>query len=189
MELRMMNSVFLRRVFWFFNKVFMVPAFRLGLGSWTGNPVTGYMMVLKTIGRKTGKVRYTPVNYAIMDGYVYCLVGFGRIADWFRNLQSHPKIESMLPSGPIAGVAEEVTDQNVSLKVLRQVLKNAGFAGFFLGINPFTSTDEELQDKARGIPVIRIKPTGVGSGPGDAGGWKWILEVLIVALVLLLVYK
>jgi deazaflavin-dependent oxidoreductase (nitroreductase family) len=185
----MMTSSFLRRIFWFFNKIFMVPAFRLGLGSWIGNPITGYMIVIKTIGRKTGKVRYTPVNYAIMNGYVYCLAGFGRIAHWYRNLQSHPMIELILPSGPISGVAEEVTDQDVILKVLRQVLKNAGFAGFFLGVNPFTSADEVLQERAIGIPLIRIQQTGVGSGASDAGGWKWILEILIVALVLLLLYK
>ncbi len=52
-----------RRIFWFLNTFFMVPLFRLGLGPFFGNPLSGYIMVLKAIGRKSGKVRYTPVNY------------------------------------------------------------------------------------------------------------------------------
>jgi deazaflavin-dependent oxidoreductase (nitroreductase family) len=147
------------------------------------------MMVIKTIGRKTGKIRYTPVNYAIMNGDVYCLVGFGKIAHWYRNLQSESKVELMLPSGPIAGVAEEVTDQEDTVNVLRQVLKNGGFAGFFLGFNPFTASDEAIVERTKGVPIIRILPDGVGNGAGDAGGWKWIFELLIVALLLLLFVK
>jgi hypothetical protein len=62
----------MRRFFWFLNKYFMVPMFRLGFGPFFGNPITGYIMVLKVIGRKTGKLRYAPVNYAIMDGTSTC---------------------------------------------------------------------------------------------------------------------
>jgi len=49
-------------------------------------PLTGYIMVLKTTGRKTGRQRFTPVNYAILDGKVFCLAGFGKLAHWYRNL-------------------------------------------------------------------------------------------------------
>ncbi len=87
----MLESRVLRRVFWYLNRYFMVPMFRLGLGPLMVNPFGGYIMVLKTIGRKTGKVRYSPVNYAIMNGNVYCLVGFGHIADWYRNLRANPR--------------------------------------------------------------------------------------------------
>ena len=68
----------MRFFFKILNTLFMVPMFRLGLGPFFGNPITGYIMVLKVIGRKTGKVRYVPVNYAIRNGSVYCLAGFGR---------------------------------------------------------------------------------------------------------------
>ena len=56
----------LRKVFRLLNKYFMVPVFRLGLGTWVGTPFGGYVMVLQLIGHKTGKTRYAPVNYAIM---------------------------------------------------------------------------------------------------------------------------
>jgi len=109
----------LRRIFFYLNKFFMVPMFRLGLGPFIGTPFGGYIMVLKVIGRKTGKTRYAPVNYAIANGNVYCLAGFGTISDWYRNLLAHPNIEVLLPGGAIAGIAEQVIDSNERLRLIR----------------------------------------------------------------------
>ncbi len=103
----------LRRAFGYLNRYLMVPLFRLGLAPFIGSPFGGYIMVLKVIGRKTGKLRYTPVNYAIADGNVYCLAGFGAISDWYRNLLAYPNIEAMMPGGTIAGIADTVTDSFV----------------------------------------------------------------------------
>ncbi|HEX7621902.1 MAG TPA: nitroreductase/quinone reductase family protein [Anaerolineales bacterium] len=92
-----------RRGFSIFNKLFMVPMFRLGFGPFIGNSITGYIMVLKTIGRKTGKVRYSLVSYAIHKGNVYCLAGWGRLTDWNRNLIASREVEIMLPGGTLLG--------------------------------------------------------------------------------------
>src|SRR5262245_39299377 len=62
----------LRLSFKYVNRYFMVPVFRLGLGWAMGSPTGGYVMLLKTVGKKSGKTRYAPVNYAIMEGNVYC---------------------------------------------------------------------------------------------------------------------
>ena len=69
------------------------------------------------------------------------------------------------------------------------MLKNAGFAGFFEGYNPFTITDNELAEKicrfACSCVSIRL---GLGSGASDAGGWAWIWAfVFTVILIVLLV--
>ncbi len=167
----------LRRVFWYVNRYFMVPMFRLGLGPWIGTPFGGYMMVLKIIGRKTGNVRYTPVNYAIEDGDVYCVAGFGAISDWYRNVRAHPNIEAILPSGAIAGIAEEVSDPALHQRLVRQIFINAGFAGFFYGYDPRTVSDEQLRETTADLPVIRIRPTGIGSGASDPGGWAWLTTI------------
>ena len=174
----------IRQILKFINRFFMVPLFRLGLGLFVGNPITGYIMVVKTIGRKTGKERYAPVNYAIMDGNIYCMAGFGKGTHWFRNLQSQPNIEIIIPSGPLAGVAEDATNSEEAILILRQLLKNSGFGGFFAGFNPFTVSDTELREKIKDFPLVRIRPTGVGSGAGDAGGWLWILSLVALWLVL-----
>ncbi len=173
---------FLRYIFRFLNKFFMVPIFRLGLGPFFGNPIWGYMMVLKTTGRKSGKTRFSPVNYAIMNGNIYCTAGWGHIADWYRNLIANPNIEIILPNRALAGVAEEVSISTERIMALRKVLKAGGFAGFMLGVNPYTISDEKLAETTKGIPLIRISPCGIGSGASDPGGWLWIPVIILLVL-------
>ena len=181
-------SPIMRRIFRVLNKFFMVPMFRLGLGSLLGNPLSGYIMVLKVVGRKSGRIRYTPVNYAIRNGNIYCISGGGQSSDWFRNLKANPQIEVILPAGPIFGYVEEVSDADERRNVIRQVLQNAGFAGFLEGYNPFTISDEELFSKSADLPVLRIRPIGIGSGAFDPGGWVWVwLFVITLAIIWILV--
>lgn len=178
----------MRRIFWFINKFFMVPVFRLGLGPLFGNPVTGYIMVLKVIGRKTGNVRLTPVNYAIQKGHVYCISGGRKTSDWYKNLLANPEVELILPGGAVYARMEESNDAEEKHIVARQVLKNAGFAGFFEGYNPWRIRDEELMQKTADLPVLRFTPHGLGSGPSDAGGWAWVwIWIITIALIVLLV--
>lgn len=170
----------LRRAFGYLNRYLMVPLFRLGLAPFIGSPFGGYIMVLKVIGRKTGKLRYTPVNYAIADGNVYCLAGFGAISDWYRNLLAYPNIEAMMPGGTIAGIADTVTDSAERLRLIRQILINAGSAGFFYGYDPRIVSDERLFESTRDVPVIRLRPYGIGSGASDPGGWAWLISIVSV---------
>ena len=184
-----MTSRMLRRILKFINLFFMVPLFRLGLGSFVGNPVTGYIMVIKSIGQKTGKVRYAPVNYAILDGNIYCIAGFGKGTHWFRNLKAQPKVEIIAPGGSVAGIAEDATSSNEVMPILRQLLRNSGVIGLFAGINPFSNSDIELREKTKEFPLIRIRPVGIGSGAGDAGGWLWVLSIAATVAVLWLISR
>ncbi len=176
----------LRQIFKLLNKYFMVPVFRLGLGALMGNPFSGYIMVIKTIGRKSSKTRYTPVNYAIIAGQVYCVAGFGRVTHWFKNLQADPNLEVILPGRTISGQAVEVNDPQEALTAVRQILSNAGFAGFFEGYNPRRATDQQLQGTLARAPIIRIQPSGVQPSPADPGGWLW-WGLTLAALALLFI--
>ena len=182
----------MRRFFRFLNKYFMVPMFRLGFGPFFGNPFSGYIMVLKVVGRKTGKLRYAPVNYAILDGKFYCISGYRQGSDWYRNLRAHPTIEAILPGGAIAGIATEITDPAIRLIAIRKVLQNTGFAGLFEGYNPFRISDEELFRKTADMPLVCIQPTGLGSGASDPGGWAWVwtpVSLIILAVLIWLILR
>jgi len=176
-----------RRSFWLFNKLFMVPMFRLGFGPFMGNRITGYIMVLKTVGRKTGKVRYASVNYAIHKGNVYCMAGWGHLSDWYRNLIATREIEVILPGGPLFGAIENVTDLDERRIVLRKILQNAGFAGFFEGFNPFTTTDEELLRRTADLHLLRIRPVGVGNGASYPDSLSWVWTPVSIILIILIV--
>lgn len=182
-------SSFMRHLFWYLNKFFMVPMFRLGFGPFFGNPFTGYIMVMKVIGRKTGKVRLTPVNYAIHKGDVYCISGGRTTSDWFRNLLANPEVDLMLPGGSIHAQVEEDVDPKLKLIITRQILKNAGFAGFFEGYNPYMVTDAELTKNIEDLPLLRFHPLGLGSGPSDAGGWAWIWTFIITVILIIMLVQ
>lgn len=174
----------MRKIFWFLNKFFMVPMFRLGMGGIMGNPFSGYIMVLKVVGRKSGKLRYAPVNYAIYQGSVWCISGGRKTSDWYKNLLANPAVELIMPGGAIYGQVSEENNPETRRIVIRRVLKNAGFAGFFEGYNPWKISDEEMQSKIGDIPLLKITPTGIGNGASDLSGWAWI-SVLVLAILLI----
>lgn len=159
------------------NRFVMVPHLRLGLGPLIGNPFTGYMMLVKTRGRRTGRVRYAPVNYAILNGCVYCLSGWCESSHWFRNLLADPRVELIMPGASVSGTAAVVSEPAEALAATRAVLIAGGVAGFFLGFNPRTASDDLVRERARGTPVVRITPTGIAAGPADSGGWLWALAL------------
>ncbi len=174
----------MRRIFWFVNKFFMVPMFQLGLGPLFGNPFSGYIMVMKVIGRKSGKMRFAPVNYAIHNGDIYCISGGRKTSDWYKNLLATPEVELILPGGAVFARVEEIADSATRRVVIRQILKNAGFAGFFEGYNPWRITDDELMAKSADLPLLRFHPLGLGNGASDAGGWAWLWAGMFTLLVL-----
>jgi len=164
-----------------FNLV-MVTLYRLGLGSLLSNPQTGYIMVLTTTGRKTGRRHRTPVNYAILDGDIYCTAGFGVTSDWYRNLKANPQVEVWLGRRWWVGTAEEVTDPAEWLPLYRLILVNSGFAApLFTGIDPATISNQALRQAGAGQPVIRIRVERELHGPGGPGDLKWIWPLALAA--------
>ena len=164
----------LKRVFKQGNK-FMVGMFRLGLGPFIGNPYSGYIMVITTTGRKSGLQRRTPVNFAMDDGVVYCLSGFGRTSNWYRNLLADPNVHVWIGNEGWSGRAEVMTDETEWLPVYRRVIERSGFAESAFTKRPYsTLSDEEIARLAEGTTVrIRlVDRLSKEEGPGDLR-WLW----------------
>ncbi|MEN8171783.1 MAG: nitroreductase family deazaflavin-dependent oxidoreductase [Chloroflexota bacterium] len=173
----------LRHYFKYLN-VFMIWMWRLGLG-WMLNiwpDVFGRIMVITHTGRKSGHRYQTPVNYTIIDGDIYCTAGFGADADWFRNLIADPQVEIWLPDGWWWGVAEDISDCDGRLPILREVLIASGFAAYLAGINPRKMDHQTLSTLTAPYRLIRIQRaearTGA-NGPGDLA-WIWPLATLLL---------
>ena len=168
-----------------FNR-FMLLLWRLGLGPsvniWP--EVGGRIMVIQHTGRKSGVKRRTPVNYAIVDGDVYCTAGFGPVSDWYRNICANPDVEIWLPDGWYGGTAEDITGSQDSAFLLRQVLIASGFAARAAGIDPKNFSDEELARATADYRLVRIQRTGARTGPGGPGDlvWVWPLATLVLLL-------
>lgn len=167
-----------------FNK-FMLLMWRLGLGPWINiwPDVIGRIMVITHTGRKSGDKHQTPVNYAIVDGELYCTAAFGKEADWYRNIQAHPEVEVWLPDGWWAGVAEEVSSSKQRLPIMRQILINSGFAAqAFEGVSPHQLTEAELSKLTAEYCLIHIRRTEACTGPGGPGeqAWVWPLATFLL---------
>jgi deazaflavin-dependent oxidoreductase (nitroreductase family) len=179
----------LRQSFKQFNR-FMVGLWRLGLGPWVNlwPEVGGRIMVIRHTGRKTGMARYTPVNYTIADGEIYCTAGFGNISDWYRNILAHPEVEVWLPDGWWAGLAQDVSETGTRIPLLRQVLIASGFAARAAGLDPISMTNEQLEAATADYRLVRIQRTEARTGPGGPGdlAWVWPLATMILLPLILL---
>ena len=173
----------LRYFFKYLNK-FMIWMWRLGLGGMMNiwPDVFGRIMVITHTGRKSGRRYQTPVNYTIIDGDIYCTAGFGKDADWFRNMLSNPQVEVWLPHSWWLGVSEDVSEVEQRLTILREVLIASGFAAYAAGINPRKMSDQTLNKVTASYRLIRIQRaearTG-SNGPGDLA-WIWPLATLLL---------
>lgn len=177
----------LRGIFKAFNR-FMLLLWRLGLGSWgNGTSFGGSVMIIKHIGRKTGLTRHTPVNYATVEGDIYCTSGFGKVSDWYLNIKVNPEVEVWLPDGRWTGIAEDVTDMEGNYQVFRQVLIASGFAGPLFGVNPKKLSDQDLLKLLESYRLICIKRSNALTGPGGPGdlAWMWPAATFFLLLVLL----
>ena len=163
----------------------MLLLWRLGLGSWLNAwpDIGGRIMVITHTGRKTGRRRRTPVNYATVDGEVYCTAAFGGVSDWYRNVRAHPEIQVWLPDGWWAGVVEEVPESDAQwLTLMRQVLIGSGIVAPLFGVHPKRSSDEELREITAGYRLLHIRRTEARTGrdgPGDLA-WVWPMATLIL---------
>lgn len=171
----------LRQGFKYLNR-FMVLMYRLGLAPLLSAlpPITGRFMVIVNTGRKTGLRRQTPVNFAVVDGELYCTAGFGAVSHWYKNVIANPEIEVWLPTQRYAARAYDISDSPGRLPLLREVLKGSGFASFAAGINPYTITDLDLSKIAAEYRLLHIQRIEARQGPGDLA-WIWPLTLLGLA--------
>lgn len=170
---------------------FMVFIWNLGLGNWVNiwPSVFGWIMVISHTGRKSGLPRRTPVNFAVVDGDIYCVAGFGRISDWYRNIMAQPKVELWLPEGWWVGHAEDVSGVPDRIPLIRQVLIASGFASYAAGINPHTISDQELDRVTRSYRLVRIRLLTACTGPGGPGKYAWIWPLATFTLLPLVLMR
>ena len=175
----------IQRGFLWLNRWFMAPALRAGLGPVIGNPVTAHLMLLRTLGRRSGQVREAPLGYVIRDGFVYCVAGYGARTPWFLNLIDNPTVEVALPGRTVRGVAEPVTDGAEWLRAYRSLIGSFGLVGRLVDGGVDRLDDATLLETHRVLPVVRIRsldpPGPLRAGPWDPGGHGWVLAWGVLA--------
>lgn len=158
----------------------MLWHWRLGMGPYINfwPEGIGRFVVLVHTGRKSGRTYRTPVNYAEIAGDVYVTAGFGKIADWYRNVIANPRIEVWLPDGRWQADVEDVTGSEGHTAVMREVLKGSGFAAYLAGLNPKAMSDAELNTATAAYRLLRIRRVAPCAGPGGPGDLIWLWPAL-----------
>jgi deazaflavin-dependent oxidoreductase (nitroreductase family) len=85
---------------------FVRACFRIGISP----PMTA---LIETTGRKSGKLRHTPVNYMRDGQTLWIIAQHGGHAGWVRNLQDQPRIRARLGRTWHDGHAALVPDDDV----------------------------------------------------------------------------
>src|SRR3712207_242960 len=107
-------------------------------------------------GRNSGASPRKLEKYALIEGEIFCPVGFGT-TDWYRNVLADPHVEVWLPDGWWAGVAEELPREDPDrLPRLRQVLLASGLASQLTGVDARTLDDADLMTRTATYRVLRI---------------------------------
>ena len=172
----------LHRAFLIVNSLFS-PALERGLGALVSNPLTGYLMVLRTRGRRTGLMRAAPLGYVVLDGAIYCCAGFGETTAWYRNVLADPAVEVVLPGRTLKGTATPVTAPDEWIRAYRALIASLGVIGRLTVGNVRGLDDTGLLAAHGGIPIVRITPIGFVPGPLDPGGRFWLVPWAASAVI------
>jgi deazaflavin-dependent oxidoreductase (nitroreductase family) len=82
----------------------MMANYRRGLGP------TRVVLLLTTLGRKSGLPRITPLQYEEVDGCYYIASARGAEADWYKNILANPSVHVQVRDHEFDAIAEPVTD-------------------------------------------------------------------------------
>ncbi|MGD8751541.1 MAG: nitroreductase family deazaflavin-dependent oxidoreductase [Anaerolineales bacterium] len=132
-------------------------AYSLGLGSIAGRTV----LLLTTVGRRSGLPRVTPLLYDEIDGIIYVGSARGAKADWYQNLRANPNVEVRIGSRRIKGCADAITDPLQVADFLEQRLKlHPILAATVMRVEGLGSTPsrEQLESYAKRRTLVAIRP-------------------------------
>jgi deazaflavin-dependent oxidoreductase (nitroreductase family) len=86
------------------------------------------MLLLTTNGRRTGKPHKIAIEYFTYEKVIYIISGYGRKADWFRNILKDNRVEVTIRGKRLNGLAEVVAYDALRKDVLKKISENLGWA-------------------------------------------------------------
>ena len=157
---------------------------RLGLGRVVGRR----LMVLTTVGRTSGLTRHAMVAYYRVGGKKYTYSGFGPQADWFRNLESQPRVTIQTADGTESALAWRVTEPSELTRVLRVIQSSYPRSAAMLkqnwGDRPLT--DEAIAADAYRFYLVAFDATEQPTPTPLDEDLRWALPVVMMVGVSLL---
>lgn len=142
---------------------FKIPVYitRMGFAGWESLFGLEWML-LTTIGRKSGKKRYTMVDvllYECETDTYFIEAGFGKKSDWYRNIQAHPIFEAQVRRRKFQATAEELPPDKTGDIIITFVRRRPAYAKSVMEMTGVTfTTEEELRRIASQWPLLAVHP-------------------------------
>jgi deazaflavin-dependent oxidoreductase (nitroreductase family) len=158
-----------------------VQLWRLGLA-----PVMGHHIVLITqTGRKSGLPRRTMTELYVINGRKYAPSGFGRRAQWYRNIEVDPRVTIQTADGVEPMRAERVVEDDEILTILEEVRRRSeAMYKLHLASLEIEPTTEDILAKKDRFYWLRFDPTDEPTPPPLPADLVWLWPVGVGAVVL-----
>jgi deazaflavin-dependent oxidoreductase (nitroreductase family) len=142
--------------------LFKVPVWLYRIGF--GGVMSEQVLLLTTIGRKSGKARVTALGYthdSTTDTY-YLTAGWEGRTDWYRNARANPRVHVQVGAHKFDCVAEPASEET-AMRLLAEHARRNPFAGRlyarWTGV-PFDESDASLRLVAAHFPMVALHPRG-----------------------------
>ena len=145
------------RFFWRLIHLGPRVAYAIGLGPLVGR----FVLLLTTVGRKSGRPRVTPLVYEQRDQTIFVASARGLSADWLRNIQANPKVRVRVGRRQFDAYAEATTDgEKIADYIERLIERNPRMFGAILRLEGLSSRPSraELVRFAPRRPMVTIRP-------------------------------
>ena len=161
LEVEILNSLTPRQqVGLLFKWIFKIPIlyYKLGLG-WM---LEKRFLLLTTTGRKTGKLRFTPLEFVFnpLEDWYRVSPGWGGNTDWYKNVLHNPHVVVQVGRRKFAAVAEPVPLQEVAetmLAISRRHPRMDKVWNRWSDI-PVDGSEESYRHAALFFPSVRLRP-------------------------------
>ncbi len=124
-------------------------------------PIGKMVLLLTTIGRKSGQPRVTPLQYEEVDGAYYCGSARGTEADWYKNILACPQVELQVGDQRLTARAETITEPTrIADFLLLRLERHPRMLGMMMlleGLSPHPSR-EQLEHAAQHLALVKLIP-------------------------------
>ena len=127
------------------------------------------VMLLTTVGRKSGLPRTNGVSFMPLDGHYVIFAGWGLSSNWYRNLRANPDVMVQVGRRRIRATARLVEDPDRREELMLQMRERSKRCGPPQFIRPLLALtgafdyNREIAmavEHARELPVVEIIPNG-----------------------------
>jgi deazaflavin-dependent oxidoreductase (nitroreductase family) len=134
-----------------------IEEFRANHGQLGGGFAGAPVLLLHTVGARSGAARVNPMMYLADQGRYLVFAsrsGSDRSPDWYSNLLAHPEARIEVGDDVVAVRAVELRGAERDTAYAEQAGRYPGFAGY-------------QRKTRRVIPVVALIPTGEGTVPAN----------------------